>query len=71
MTPADSIDERASDAGGPRDRTATWYTAEVPPIVAGLEASGQVSPATAREAWRLIEAGAHDRALAVVLGEAA
>ena len=50
-------------------RSTAWYEREVPSIVAGLQASRTISAATASDAWRLIEIGAYDQALAVVLSE--
>jgi hypothetical protein len=53
-----------------REPAAAWYAAEVPGIVAGLEASAAISRATAATARQLIDAGACNRALRVVLDEA-
>lgn len=53
----------------PASRSTDWYETEVPSIVAGLQASRVISAATASEAWRLIEAGAYDRALGVALAD--
>jgi hypothetical protein len=55
---------------GPNGQSSTWYAAEVPSIVAGLEESRAISEATAERAWRLVGAGAYDRALVEVLNEA-
>ena len=49
----------------------TWYATEVPAIVSGLQASHSISSRTAATAWELIEDGSYDRALSVVLAEAA
>lgn len=51
--------------------THAWYVTEVPAIVSGLEASASISQRTAARAWTLIEDGSYDRALSVVLSEAA
>ena len=48
-----------------------WYVTEVPAIVSGLQASSSISSRTAATAWELIEDGSYDRALSIVLSEAA
>jgi hypothetical protein len=60
-----SVDEH------PPGQPEAWYATEVPPIVAGLQASRAISTATAADAWRLIDEGSYDRALAVALREGA
>jgi hypothetical protein len=47
-----------------------WYATEVPSIVTDLHASRTISTPTARAAWRLIDEGSYDRALALALDEA-
>jgi hypothetical protein len=65
-----TTDGASASATGRGDRSRAWYATEVPSIVAGLQATRTISTGTANRAWRLIEAGAYDRALAVALGEA-
>lgn len=47
----------------------TWYASEVPSIVTGLEGSQAISASTADVARRLIDDGAYDQALSLVMGE--
>ena len=51
------------------DEFQTWYASEVPSIVTGLEGTQSISASTADVAWRLIDDGAYDQALSLVMGE--
>lgn len=64
-----SIDDALPPAD--EDGVAVWFAREVPGIVAGLEASDQITLATAAEARRLLAEGDPRRALALALDEAA
>ncbi|RDZ62041.1 harpin-binding protein [Haloferax sp. Atlit-12N] len=61
-SPVEVDDESGTDAS-------SWFTAEVPDIVAGLEASQSIGPLTAAAAHELIAVGRARDALALVLGE--
>jgi len=61
-TPAEVDDELGADVR-------SWFAAEVPDIVAGLEASQSIGPVTAAAARQLIAVGRARDALALVLGE--
>lgn len=53
----------------PTTDSARWFELEVPAIVAGLESSHGISATTAETAHELVERGAYQQALTLVLGE--